>query len=149
MITMPLSFSGAFFAIKLAGGSNASMSMFSMMGLILLIGMVGKNATLLIDVANEKRKQGMGIIEAIQFAGESRLRPILMTTIAMVAGMLPLAIAQGDGSAMKVPIGTAMIGGLIVSMVLSLLVVPIFYRIIAPLDDKLQKFYKPKEGDKF
>nr|WP_231850750.1 efflux RND transporter permease subunit [Helicobacter heilmannii] len=75
-------------------------------------------------------------------AGESRLRPILMTTIAMVCGMLPLAIAVGQGSAMKSPIGIAMSGGLLVSMVLSLLVVPIFYRLLAPLDDKLKKFYR-------
>ena len=72
-----------------------------------------------------------------------------MTTIAMVFGMLPLAIASGAGEAMKNPIGIAMIGGLIVSMLLSLLVVPVFYRFLAPLDDKLQKLYKPKEGDRF
>ncbi len=147
MVTMPLSFSGAFFAIKLTGGVDASMSMFSMMGLILLIGMVGKNATLLVDVANEKRKEGMDITESIKFAGHSRLRPILMTTIAMVAGMLPLALASGDGSAMKAPIGISMIGGLIVSMFLSLLVVPIFYRIITPIDEKIQRFYKPLKDD--
>ncbi len=148
MVTMPLSFSGAFFAIKITGGSDAAISMFSMMGLILLIGMVGKNATLLVDVANEKRNEGMGIVESIKFAGHSRLRPILMTTIAMVAGMLPLALASGDGSAMKAPIGISMIGGLLVSMFLSLLVVPIFYAIITPIDEKIQKFYKPlKDND--
>ena len=123
------------------------MSMFSIMGLILLIGMVGKNATLLVDVANEKRAAGASITESIQEAGKSRLRPILMTTIAMVAGMLPLALATGDGSAMKQPIGLSMIGGLLVSMMLSLLAVPIFYRIITPIDEKLQRFYKPKKEE--
>lgn len=146
MITMPLSFSGAFFALGIVG---QPLSMFSMMGLILLIGMVGKNATLLIDVANEKRKEGHNVYEAIMLAGESRLRPILMTTIAMVCGMLPLAIATGDGSAMKSPIGIAMTGGLIVSMLLSLLIVPVFYCLLATIDDRIKKFYKPKEGDKF
>ncbi|BCD46301.1 Acriflavine resistance protein AcrB [Helicobacter suis] len=139
MITMPLSFSGAFFALGLV---HQPMSMFSLMGLILLIGMVGKNATLIIDIAKEKRKEGHGIEEAVILAGESRLRPILMTTIAMVFGMLPLALATGQGSAMKAPIGIAMSGGLIVSTLLSLLVVPIFYRLIAPIDDKLKKFYQ-------
>ncbi|WP_104690983.1 efflux RND transporter permease subunit [Helicobacter heilmannii] len=139
MVTMPLSFSGAFFAL---GMVHQSMSLFSLMGLILLIGMVGKNATLIIDIANDRRKEGHSIEEAIVLAGESRLRPILMTTIAMVCGMLPLAIAVGQGSAMKSPIGIAMSGGLLVSMVLSLLVVPIFYRLLAPLDDKLKKFYR-------
>lgn len=146
MVTMPLSFSGAFFALGLVG---QPMSMFSMMGLILLIGMVGKNATLLIDIANDRRAEGHSIYDSIILAGESRLRPILMTTIAMVLGMLPLALAQGDGSAMKGPIGIAMTGGLLVSMVLSLLIVPVFYRILAPIDDKLKKLYKKKEEDKF
>ena len=146
MITLPLSFSGAFIALFV---TNETFSMFSMLGLMLLMGMVGKNATLLIDVANEKRKEGMDIIEALITAGELRLRPILMTTIAMVFGMLPLAIANGAGEAMKNPIGIAMIGGLIISMLLSLLIVPVFYRFLAPLDDKLQKLYKPKEGDRF
>lgn len=139
MVTMPLSFSGAFFALGLVG---QPLSMFSLMGLILLIGMVGKNATLLIDVANEKREEGYGIAEAILLAGELRLRPILMTTIAMVFGMLPLAFATGQGSSMKSAIGICMIGGLIVSMFLSLLIVPVFYRILAPIDDKIKKFYK-------
>lgn len=139
MVTMPLSFSGAFFALGIVG---QPLSMFSLMGLILLIGMVGKNATLLIDVANEKREEGYSIGDAILLAGELRLRPILMTTIAMVFGMLPLAIATGQGSSMKSAIGICMIGGLIVSMFLSLLIVPVFYRILAPIDDKLKKFYK-------
>lgn len=139
MVTMPLSFSGAFFALGLVG---QPLSMFSLMGLILLIGMVGKNATLLIDVANEKREEGYSIADAILLAGELRLRPILMTTIAMVFGMLPLAFATGQGSSMKSAIGICMIGGLIVSMFLSLLIVPVFYRILAPIDDKIKKFYK-------
>ncbi|KAA6504553.1 efflux RND transporter permease subunit [Helicobacter pylori] len=139
MVTMPLSFSGAFFALGLV---HQPLSMFSMIGLILLIGMVGKNATLLIDVANEERKKGLNIQEAILFAGKTRLRPILMTTIAMVCGMLPLALASGDGAAMKSPIGIAMSGGLMISMVLSLLIVPVFYRLLAPIDDKIKRFYQ-------
>ncbi|WP_104697474.1 MULTISPECIES: efflux RND transporter permease subunit [unclassified Helicobacter] len=146
MITMPLSFAGAFFALKFA---NQPFSIFSFMGLILLIGIVGKNATLLIDVANERRKQfGDGIYEAILYAGESRLRPILMTTIAMVFGMLPLAIATGSGYAMKSPIGISMIGGLLLSMFLSLLIVPILYTLVAPIDDKVKRLYQSKKKKK-
>ncbi len=143
MVTMPLSFSGAFFALGLV---HQPLSMFSMIGLILLIGMVGKNATLLIDVANEERKKGLNIQEAILFAGKTRLRPILMTTIAMVCGMLPLALASGDGAAMKSPIGIAMSGGLMISMVLSLLIVPVFYRLLAPIDDKIKRFYQNQKA---
>lgn len=145
MATMPLSFSGAFYALGLVG---QPLSMFSLMGLILLIGMVGKNATLLIDVANEKREEGLSISEAILLAGELRLRPILMTTIAMVFGMLPLAIATGQGSSMKSAIGICMVGGLIVSMFLSLLIVPVFYRILAPIDDFIKRFYRVPKTQK-
>ena len=142
MVTMPLSFSGAFFAMSLAG---QPFSIFAFMGLILLIGMVGKNATLMIDVANEHRKEtGCDVYEAIKFAGASRLRPILMTTMAMVFGMLPLAITVGTGSAMKSPIGISMIGGLLVSMFLSLLIVPILYVLVAPIDDKIKRLYQGK-----
>ncbi len=145
MITMPLSFAGAFFAMYIVG---QPFSMFAFMGLILLIGIVGKNATLLIDVANERRKEtGCSVYEAIIFAGDSRLRPILMTTIAMVFGMLPLAIATGTGYAMKSPIGISMIGGLLLSMFLSLLIVPILYVFIAPIDDKIKRLYQEKKQE--
>lgn len=146
MVTLPLSFAGAFIALFVVG---QPLSMFSFMGLMLLMGLVGKNATLLIDVANEKRAEGLEIDKALVKAGELRLHPILMTTIAMVFGMLPLAIATGSGSAMKSPLGISVIGGLLISMVLSLLVVPAFYKILAPIDSWMQRFYKPKEGDKF
>ena len=142
MITLPLSFAGAFIALFLVG---QPLSMFSFMGLMLLMGLVGKNATLLIDVANEKRDEGMEIDEALVTAGELRLRPILMTTIAMVFGMIPLAIASGSGSAMKSPLGVSVIGGLLLSMVLSLLIVPAFYKILAPIDKWMHKFYKSSE----
>ncbi|WP_027326923.1 efflux RND transporter permease subunit [Helicobacter pametensis] len=144
MITLPLSFAGAFYSLALV---NQPLSMFSMMGLMLLMGLVGKNATLVIDVANEKRAKGMGLDQAIIEAGEERLRPILMTTLAMVFGMLPLAISTGSGAGAKAPIGIVVIGGLLFSMVLSLLIVPTFYKILAPIDSWMQRFYKPKSQD--
>lgn len=146
MMTLPFSFSGAFIALFVV---QQPFSMFSLMGLMILMGLVGKNATLLIDVANEKRKEGYSTDEALILAGGSRLRPILMTTIAMVFGMIPLAISTGAGAGMKSPMGTVIIGGLLFSMFLSLLIVPAIYRFLAPLDDWIQKFYKPKAEDKF
>ena len=146
MMTLPFSFSGAFIALFVVG---QPFSMFSLMGLMILMGLVGKNATLLIDVANEKRKEGYSTDEALILAGESRLRPILMTTIAMVFGMIPLAISVGSGAGMKSPMGVCIIGGLLFSMFLSLLIVPALYRLLVPLDDWLQRFYKPKAEDKF
>lgn len=138
MITLPLSFSGAFIGLYITGNS---LSLFGLIGLMVLMGVVGKNATLVIDMANEFRSRGKSVDEAIVLAGESRLRPILMTVFAMVFGMIPLALSSGAGSAMKNPIGIAMIGGLIVSMFLSLLVVPAFYKIMVPVDEWLRKFY--------
>ncbi|RDU64767.1 efflux RND transporter permease subunit [Helicobacter sp. MIT 14-3879] len=138
MITLPLSFSGAFIGLWVTGNS---LSMFGLIGLMVLMGVVGKNATLIVDMANEFRAKGKDINEAIILAGESRLRPILMTVFAMVFGMIPLAISSGAGSAMKFPIGISMIGGLIVSMFLSLLAVPAFYKIMAPVDDVVRKIY--------
>lgn len=146
MMTLPFSFSGAFIALFVVG---QPFSMFSLMGLMILMGLVGKNATLLIDVANEKRKEGYSTDEALILAGESRLRPILMTTIAMVFGMIPLAISVGSGAGMKSPMGICIIGGLLFSMFLSLLIVPALYRLLVPIDDWLQRFYKPKAEDKF
>ncbi|MDE6887020.1 MAG: efflux RND transporter permease subunit [Helicobacteraceae bacterium] len=138
MITLPLSFSGAFIGLWVTGNS---LSMFGLIGLMVLMGVVGKNATLIVDMANEFRAKGNSLDEAIILAGESRLRPILMTVFAMVFGMIPLAISSGAGSAMKAPIGISMIGGLIVSMFLSLLAVPAFYKIMAPIDDVVRKIY--------
>ncbi len=138
MITLPLSFSGAFIGLWITGNS---LTMFGLIGLMVLMGVVGKNATLIIDMANEFRNRGKSLDEAIVLAGESRLRPIMMTVFAMVFGMLPLAVSTGAGSSMKYPIGIAMIGGLIVSMFLSLLAVPAFYKIMAPVDDFVRSFY--------
>ncbi len=138
MITLPLSFSGAFMGLYFTGNS---LSMFGLIGLMVLMGVVGKNATLIVDVANEIRKTGKSIDESIVEAGGLRLRPILMTAFAMVFGMIPLAISTGAGSSMKYPVGFAMIGGLVVSLFLSLLVVPAFYKIMSPIDEWLRKFY--------
>lgn len=138
MIALPLSFTGAFLALYITG---QSMSLFSMMGLMLLMGLVGKNATLIVDVANRLKSEGKGLDERLIEAGKSRLRPILMTTIAMIFGMLPLAFATGEGSAVKVPLGTTVIGGLLVSMMLSLLAVPAFYKLLNGIDEKIRKWY--------
>lgn len=139
MITLPLSFTGAFLGLWLFG---ANLSLFSLMGLMLLMGLVGKNATLIIDVANAYVKKGIAHHEAILLAGKERLRPILMTTLAMVFGMIPLASSSGAGSAFKSPLGITVIGGLLIAMFLSLLVVPILYRLIDPLDSRLRKLYE-------
>jgi len=99
----------------------------SMIGLIMLMGLVTKNAILLVDFANQARSFGMGRDEALVKAGSTRLRPIVMTTLAMIFGMLPLAFAIGAGAEMRAPMARAVIGGLITSTLLTLVVVPVVY----------------------
>ncbi len=141
MMALPLSIIGVMLALLVSG---ERFSLFVMIGFMLLMGMVGKNAVLLVDFANHAIDQGKSADEALIEAGEKRLRPILMTTIAMVFAMLPLAISEGLGSESKAPMAIAIIGGLLSSMVLTLLVVPVIYRMISPLDRRLRRWYEGK-----
>ncbi len=139
MIALPLSIIGVMLALYLSG---LQFSLFVMIGFMLLMGMVGKNAVLLVDFANEAVKNGKSTDEALLEAGEKRLRPILMTTIAMIFAMLPLALGTGLGSEVKAPMAISIIGGLISSMILTLLVVPAIYKMINPIDRFFRKFYE-------
>ncbi|MBI5141361.1 MAG: efflux RND transporter permease subunit [Nitrospirae bacterium] len=124
LLSMPFSFIGAFGALYLAG---MTLNIFSFIGLILLMGLVKKNAILLVDYTNTLRERGMSRREAILQAGPVRLRPILMTTFAMVLGMMPIALGLGEGSETRAPMAVATVGGLITSLFLTLLVVPVAY----------------------
>jgi len=139
MVAMPLSLTGVIVALYLTGNN---FSLFVMIGIILLLGMVGKNAILVVDFANQAIKEGKEVNEAILEAGEKRLRPILMTTFAMIGAMLPLAFGTGAGHEMNAPMALAIIGGLISSTILTLLVVPSIYRIMYPMDAWLRKWYE-------
>ncbi|MBN2965291.1 efflux RND transporter permease subunit [Sulfurospirillum sp. T05] len=139
MISMPLSFTGVVLALYLSGNS---FSLFVMIGIILLLGMVGKNAILVVDFANRAIKEGKGIDDALFEAGEKRLRPILMTTFAMIGAMIPLAFGGGAGHESNAPMALAIIGGLLSSTVLTLLVVPAIYKFMYPLDAWLRKWYE-------
>ena len=109
----------------------------SMIGVILLMGIVAKNAILLIDFAKWSEEAGMSRREALIEAGRVRLRPILMTTFALIAGMMPVAIGAGEGADFRAPLGRAVIGGVITSTVLTLLVIPTFYEIMTEWRDWL------------
>jgi multidrug efflux pump subunit AcrB len=119
-----LSTAGVFFALLITG---TTFSVSAFMGLIMVIGIVAKNGILLLDAEHEFRRVGFDAEEAMMRAGRRRLRPIAMTAIAAVAGMLPLAFALGAGSEMLQPLAIAVIGGILISMVLSLLVTPAVY----------------------
>ena len=141
MVALPLSIIGVMLALYLSG---LQFSLFVMIGFMLLMGMVGKNAVLLVDFANGAMEQGKNADEALIEAGEKRLRPILMTTIAMIFAMLPLAFGTGLGSETNAPMAISIIGGLLSSMVLTLLVVPVIYRLIYPIDHWMRKWYEGK-----
>jgi HAE1 family hydrophobic/amphiphilic exporter-1 len=127
MSSLPFSLIGAFGALLLTGNT---MTIFAMIGLIMLFGLVTKNAILLIDFAIQLRGEGQSIPLALENAGATRLRPILMTTGAMIFGMLPVAIGHGDGGEVRAPMGIVVIGGLITSTVLTLVVVPVLYSLL-------------------
>ena len=124
LMALPFSFSGAFLALWLM---DQSLNLYSMIGLILLMGIVKKNSILLVDFTNQRRMEGLKINAALVDACPKRLRPILMTTIATVAGAIPLAFSLGAGSEALKPMAVAIIGGSLVSTVLTLVVVPAIY----------------------
>jgi multidrug efflux pump subunit AcrB len=127
LLAMPFSFTGAFLAMYLTG---ITLNLYSVIGLILLLGLVKKNSILLVDYTNQMRAKGMNVREAIEHACPVRLRPILMTTCAMIAGAVPGAVSQGIGHELRQPMNIAVIGGLVVSTMLTLIVVPCFYSIL-------------------
>ncbi len=124
MMSLPLSLVGVVLGLRLFGDT---FNIMSMIGIIMLMGLVTKNAILLIDFANQSRASGKSRRDALVDAGELRLRPIVMTTLAMIFGMLPTALALGDGGEFRAPMARAVIGGLITSSLLTLVVVPVVY----------------------
>jgi HAE1 family hydrophobic/amphiphilic exporter-1 len=138
MIALPFSVIGALGALV---GTAQFMSIFAMIGMIMLMGLVAKNGILLVEFANQVKARGASARDALLEAGPVRLRPILMTTIAMVAGMIPVALARGDGAEMRVPMAVAIIGGLVSSTVLTLVVVPVFYTLL----ERFKRFRRAPE----
>jgi multidrug efflux pump subunit AcrB len=124
MASLPLALIGVMLALLL---SKSTLNVFSMIGLVMLMGLVTKNAILLVDFANHARKAGATVADALLQAGLIRMRPIIMTTAAMVFGMLPLALAFNEGGELQAPMGRAIIGGILTSTLLTLLVVPVLY----------------------
>jgi HAE1 family hydrophobic/amphiphilic exporter-1 len=122
MMSLPMSLIGVFLGLLIAG---STLNIFSAIGFIMLMGLVTKNAILLVDFFNQARARDVPVNEALLEAGTIRLRPILMTTLAMVFGMMPLALGLGEGASQRAPMAHAVIGGLISSTLLTLVVVPV------------------------
>lgn len=133
LFSIPVAAVGAFLALALTA---KSLNVFSILGLIMMMGLVAKNAILLVDRTNEARAEGKSLMDALLDAGSTRLRPILMTTLAMVIGMLPLALAKGAAAEMNSGLAWVLIGGLSSSMFLTLFVVPVIYDLITRMLEK-------------
>jgi HAE1 family hydrophobic/amphiphilic exporter-1 len=127
MVSAPLSFIGAFAALLLTG---SSLDVMGQIAFLMLMGIVMKNGILLVDYTNTLRGRGLGLREAVLEAGPTRMRPVLMTAVSTIFGLLPLAIGQGDGSEWRSPMGLVGIGGLAASTLLTLLVVPVVYTLL-------------------
>jgi len=140
LFSIPVALIGALLALAL---TMETLNIFSIIGMIMLLGLVSKNAILIVDFTNQQKAEGKSVVEALLEAGKERLRPILMTTLAMILGMLPIAIASGAGSEIKNGMAWVIIGGLTSSMILTLFVVPAMYLIIEKLKQKFSK--KTKE----
>ncbi|MGN7828500.1 efflux RND transporter permease subunit [Agrobacterium radiobacter] len=143
MASLPLSLIGVLIGLMVAG---STINMFSLIGFIMLMGLVTKNGILLVDFANRERRRGLSLNEALENAGVIRFRPIIMTTLAMIFGMIPLGLAVGGGGAQRAPMAHAVVGGLISSTLLTLIVVP---TILSYLDSIIRRFARllPKGPD--
>jgi hydrophobic/amphiphilic exporter-1 (mainly G- bacteria), HAE1 family len=135
LFSIPVAMIGALLALALA---KSSFSLFTGLGIIMMLGLVAKNGILIVDFTNQLKAQGRTTLEALLEAGKTRLRPILMTTLALVFGMIPIAMAQGAGAEWKNGLGWVLIGGLTSSMLLTLFIVPIMYATVDKIKDKFQ-----------
>jgi multidrug efflux pump subunit AcrB len=144
MASLPFSLAGVFIALLL---TRSTLNIFSIIGFIMLMGLVTKNAILLVDFTNQGIREGKARRQAILDAGQVRLRPILMTTLAMIFGMLPMAAGLGDGGEQQAPMGRAVIGGIITSTLLTLVVVPVLYTYLDAFGQRAVRWFRRNRGD--
>jgi hydrophobe/amphiphile efflux-1 (HAE1) family protein len=128
MLTVPLALAGALLSLWIFG---MTLNIFSEIGMIMLIGLVTKNGILIVEFANQKREHGLGKLEAVVEAASQRLRPILMTSLATSLGALPIAISLGDAATSRIPLGVVVVGGIMFSLILTLLVIPAVYTFLS------------------
>jgi multidrug efflux pump len=136
MFTVPMAVAGAFLSLQLF---DQTLNIFSQIGIIMLIGLVTKNGILIVEFANQKKAQGLSVADAITTAAEQRFRPILMTSLSTILGILPIALALGAGSESRVSMGIAVIGGLIFATILTLYVIPAMYTYITGKDKRMAR----------
>ncbi|MEQ9021557.1 MAG: efflux RND transporter permease subunit, partial [Pseudomonadales bacterium] len=136
MFTVPLALLGAMFSLWYF---NETLNIFSQIGMIMLIGLITKNGILIVEFANQQKAAGLDIMESIKVASKMRFRPILMTSLSTILGILPIALALGAGSESRVSMGIAVIGGLIIATFLSLFVIPAIYSFLTSKEKRLAR----------
>jgi HAE1 family hydrophobic/amphiphilic exporter-1 len=136
ILSLPAGIFGSFFLLKIVGLEN---NIYAQVAMIMLIGLLGKNAILIVEFALQKQKEGLSVIQAAQQGAAARLRPILMTSIAFIAGLLPLCFSNGAGALGNRSIGIASAGGMFIGTFVGLLLVPGLYVIFASLSNKITK----------
>ncbi len=139
MTALPLSLIGVLLALLI---TKSTLNIFSIIGVVMLMGLVTKNAILLVDFANQGQREGKSQFAALMEAGQVRLRPILMTTLAMIFGMLPMALGLGEGAENQAPMGRAVIGGVITSTLLTLVVVPVAYTYLDSFGKRAKRWFQ-------
>ncbi len=146
MITVPLAIAGAVLTLWLFGHT---LNIFSQIGMIMLIGLVTKNGILIVEFANQNRMKGMKKMEAAVYSATQRLRPILMTSLAMSLGALPLALSLGAAATSRIPLGVVIVGGILFSLILTLFVLPAMYTYMSTKKQKseMEKLYPIKEDE--
>jgi HAE1 family hydrophobic/amphiphilic exporter-1 len=142
MLSLPLSVGGALGGLFLLG---RTLNIFSMIGMVMLMGLVTKNAILLVDYTNLLRSRGVEKTEALLQAGPVRLRPILMTALSTIAGLIPVALGLGDGAASRAPMGACVVGGMITSTFLTLIVIPVVYSVVESAYDTVIQLFRSEE----
>ena len=127
--------------------SITSSDIYAQIGYVMLIGLAAKNAILIVEFANQLREQGMNAIDAVAHAAATRLRPILMTSIAFILGIIPLAFAHGDGAQSRISLGTAVLGGMVVSTIMNLAIVPVLYIAVVELTERKKRKKGPPQPE--
>jgi multidrug efflux pump len=135
LLAVPLAVTGALLTLRIAG---STINLYSQIGMILLIGLVTKNSILLVEYANQLKERGLATIEAVREAGRIRLRPILMTSVATVMGAVPVALGLGAGSSSRRPLGYSIVGGVLLSTLLTLFLVPVVYVLFDSLRERVR-----------
>ena len=142
MVAVAVSFTGALLALMATG---QTLNLFSQIGLVMLVGLVAKNSILIVEFANQLRAQGLEVIDAVTQAAQTRFRPVLMTALSTIAGILPLALGFGAGGEARAPLGVAVVGGMVFSTLLTFFLVPVVYMAFAQLQARFER--EAEEGE--